>query len=409
MGKLIVFFGTILSLAGLAQAAPNTGIGHYDLEMSGSEYRDILSRSDTIRPGDLAPVLALGKRNLDWLKHINQFRDEAHKLVFSSAETQIGTPIETPSKYNQASVLQDYQDALAAMPAAMRDVLGTTIAFPDNPTVEESDYLAWARKVDRVYSFACRWLMMQPWLGELANRRWMDVRGYYFLSREQNLESELKNWPNLPAQEKARLRPWLIGICVNANNSLSGCGSTLKKAEAANALWKFHSDYFPQAQKVWDHFFSLDYQRSDAVWLVQANLLQIPFQNPRNEEIHKFLLNIEEEWQINDWHLVLSFKNSQSNIPHIVFEPSVTPHVNGIGGNEITMDSNVPLTEYTVQWIIRHEFGHVLGFKDCYVEFYDSEDKSILNYQLDTSNLMCSRRGKLQLQHYDELKRVYAP
>jgi len=53
-----------------------------------------------------------------------------------------------------------------------------------------------------------------------------------------------------------------------------------------------------------------------------------------------------------------------------VFEPGVTPHVNGIGGRIITMDANAPLDDYDVSWTIRHEYGHVLGFPDCYVEFY---------------------------------------
>jgi len=39
--------------------------------------------------------------------------------------------------------------------------------------------------------------------------------------------------------------------------------------------------------------------------------------------------------------------------------------------------------------VLAHELGHVLGFQDCYVEFY-SEDKEIIYYELDQSNLMCS-------------------
>ncbi len=57
-----------------------------------------------------------------------------------------------------------------------------------------------------------------------------------------------------------------------------------------------------------------------------------------------------------------------------------------------------------VRRVIRHEYGHVLGFPDCYVEFYDSEAKAIINYQIDTTNLMCSRRGKLQEKHFLELQ-----
>jgi hypothetical protein len=81
--------------------------------------------------------------------------------------------------------------------------------------------------------------------------------------------------------------------------------------------------------------------------------------------------------------------------------------VDKLGGNEITMDKNAPLSEYEVQWTIRHEFGHVLGFRDCYLEFYDSTEKAIVSYQFDVTNLMCSRQGHLKEIHYQELKRLY--
>ena len=81
---------------------------------------------------------------------------------------------------------------------------------------------------------------------------------------------------------------------------------------------------------------------------------------------------------------------------------------NRVGGDTIVMNATQPLTEYDAQWTIRHEFGHVLGFVDCYVEFYESERNVIVNYQFDVENLMCSRRGHIQQRHVDELQRAYA-
>jgi hypothetical protein len=70
------------------------------------------------------------------------------------------------------------------------------------------------------------------------------------------------------------------------------------------------------------------------------------------------------------------------------------------------MDTNVPLWQYHARWTIRHEFGHTLGFPDCYIEFYDTKAGQMVSFQIDTSNLICSRRGKLQARHDEELKRV---
>ena len=132
-----------------------------------------------------------------------------------------------------------------------------------------------------------------------------------------------------------------------------------------------------------------------------------PFQDPGSDDVRNFLkTNIEDEWRFNNWHLELPFTGN-SEAPHVVFLPGVTPHVNGIGGDEITMNSSQPLTEYDAQWTIRHEYGHVLGFPDCYVEFYERERNVIVNYQFDIDNLMCSRRGHIKATHLAELKRVY--
>jgi len=90
-----------------------------------------------------------------------------------------------------------------------------------------------------------------------------------------------------------------------------------------------------------------------------------------------------------------------------VFQPGVVPHVNGLGGNEIVMDSNQPIEEYESQWTIRHEFGHVIGLPDCYHEFYDVSQQAFVNYQLDITDLMCSRAGNMNERIYNELKRVY--
>lgn len=102
----------------------------------------------------------------------------------------------------------------------------------------------------------------------------------------------------------------------------------------------------------------------------------------------------------------MSFRPSGNNIAHVVFKPGVTPHVNGLAGSQIVMDANAPLTEYDVQWTIRHEFGHVLGIPDCYIEFYDYSEEAMVNYQIDIENLMCSRKGHLKEIHISELERL---
>jgi hypothetical protein len=71
------------------------------------------------------------------------------------------------------------------------------------------------------------------------------------------------------------------------------------------------------------------------------------------------------------------------------------------------MDANSSLDEFDSQWTLRHEFGHVLGLPDCYHEFYDTKIEAYVNYQIDVTDLMCSRSGNMNERIFKELKRTY--
>jgi hypothetical protein len=155
----------------------------------------------------------------------------------------------------------------------------------------------------------------------------------------------------------------------------------------------------------------MGWQRGDVVWSSSnPTELHIPFLDPGNSgdaSLASYVKdNIEDEWRWQGWNLHLDLVKGTNQTAHIELQPGVTPHV-VVAENAIVMDANQPRTEYDARWAIRHEFGHILGFVDCYVEFYDEERAVMVSYQIDTTNLMCSRRGALKQTHFDELKRVY--
>lgn len=46
----------------------------------------------------------------------------------------------------------------------------------------------------------------------------------------------------------------------------------------------------------------------------------------------------------------------------------------------------------TQKKVLAHEFGHVLGFPDCYTEFFDNQNKDLVYYEIsrENTNIMCS-------------------
>ena len=402
----------------LATFAHDRPAGMPDLppDASSAQYQAVLSQRGNLRAADsLDVIFRVGERNLKWLEHINSKRPANDKLSFTSKETQKAYPITEANEYNPPIVRGDFDKLKAEYPSALGKVVFENAAFTDTPPIEVAAYLEWSRKLDRVYQSAARWRTMQSYLPYLSQRRKQDIRGYYFLSRLGDRSAKLKNYASLEQKERTQIREWLIGMCFNGSwASIASCERDVDRAiSGKNDLNSLYSSYVGKSSSLYNSYFEIPSYaaRSDFRW---ENLgggktrLVAPFTDPEKEDVRQFMqVNVEDEWRFKDWDLKLPFTTA-NGAPYVVFEPGVTPNVNGLGGDRITMNANQPLTEYDAQWTIRHEFGHVLGLPDCYVEFYVPEREVIINYQIDIDNIMCSRRGHVKQENVDELRKAYA-
>ena len=74
-----------------------------------------------------------------------------------------------------------------------------------------------------------------------------------------------------------------------------------------------------------------------------------------------------------------------------------------------TISLNSKITKFTLSKTLAHEVGHVLGFNDCYIEYFDRDSDSIIYYELgrEDSNLMCSINfgTKIPDSYFAELKK----
>jgi hypothetical protein len=406
MKLFLVMFWSVMAVTTAYSRIP-----HLDLEMTSGEYRSALqSRDDGEGNSELDPIIKMGKRFFDWMKLVNDNRPKDKKISISNPQTQPAYPIESPRVSNPKLILGAFSKLKEELPADIKVVVLGGSAQTIDPPVSDEEFIYWGMKIDDIYGRASRWLLQEPWLWGYASKKQTDVRGFYFLSKVSNLEGELNNWSELPEESKTQYFKWLVNLCLNGGGSEERCSDKLSEIiNKERSPLSFYQEHLKDGQARWDELFRISEKRDDIQWTGSSlSLLKTPFVKPDSSEIEDFLkVNIEDEWKWGDWALNLNFIDGGYNTTHVEFIPGATPHVNGLAGSTITMDANQPITEYHVKWTIRHEFGHTLGFPDCYVEFYDTNTREMISYQIDTSNLMCSRRGKLQDKHYQELKRVY--
>ncbi len=409
MNKLLLL--SLVSLTAFARP-------HMDLDMTGREYLHMLQKSSpkkmknrqTAEDVQIEKYLAIGKRNLQWVDFINANRAPENKMSLSSPPTQPGNGINNPRTYNFRIIKERWDILINLLPKNIKAVLLEGAPFTTDLGVTERQFIEWLFQVDGSYQIAARYKMMLPWKEDMKLGAAADVRGYVNLTLEEDLDTKLKGFDSLPPLTKSRLTRDLLMVCGNTNNTREVCTQAMTEALGYNQLVEFKNEILPAGKSVYDSFFNILGARPDGVWTAaDPTVMTIPFRDPKNPKVLDWLkTNIEDEWRFGDWSLRLNFVESDDEtMTRVEFEEGATPHVESAPGHIITMDQNAPLSEYDVQWTIRHEYGHVIGFPDCYHEFYDEELEAFVSYQLDVSNLMCSRRGHILETHYTELKKAY--
>lgn len=395
---------------------------HLDLEMTSEEYRELLAKMETSKVSGqdksfttvmnedpaIREAIQLGERLSKWIALVNSGRTPTTAIRLTSPETRRGVPIEKPNLYSPSIIRKETQNLLSSLPASMKSVLTSQSELPTTLPLDDDTFIKFARLVDRNYQQAARYKAVDRYRAEYIKEAYKDVRGYHYLMVNNITEYELRD-TNLIHPDKVKLtKNALALVCFNSVKNIKRCKGEIEDAWKKNKVADFYLRHIKASKKIWNDFFKIPKGaiRKDVSWF--GNLMTVPFNIPEIPKFAPYLRdNIEDEFRWKGWELKLNFGNFPYG-PYLRFEPGVVPHVNRLGGNEIVMDSNQPIEEYESQWTIRHEFGHIIGLPDCYHEFYDVDARAYVNYQLDITDLMCSRAGNMNERIFKELKEAYS-
>jgi hypothetical protein len=406
--KSILFLTSLLTW-NLASA----GMTHVPLDINFEESRSLWKQHkiDKEKPThpSVSKAISGGEILGKWLSKINENRRSDDQLRLTSSTSRgSGIPIDSPSKYGPKTIEARIEEILASAPKELIAVIYNNAAMTSTSPVSDKLFIEHGRKISRVYQSAVRWeTVVKKWLPYYTKNQRRDIRGFYYLSKFENLDQKLTDYKNLSIEEQKIIKSHLRKVCINSKFMSSLCNKSLDKAIKKDNLVAFKNEHWKKAKANWDSFWKISNPRSDVIWTSKTpNTMKVTFKDPKNDRIANWLKeNIEDEFKTKTWQMEFDLIKSAPGVAYLLFKPGVTPHVSG--GNVIVMDANSSIEEYSVKWTIRHEYGHILRIPDCYVEFYDEEEELAVNYQLDVTDLMCSRAGDFNERLYKELKRVY--
>lgn len=368
---------------------------------------------------ELQKVLHAGARALEWVDVLQKDLPVEQREQIWRRVDRIGrepTP-EKPMKYNPNIILESYQKALAAAPASVSEALQGGGNLPSSPPsgLTSKDVVAAVRDIHVVYSRASRWLALYEWRTSISKAS-RDLRGWLKLNRERDsLIGEARIWTMTNLLQRQKFIEEVSEACPIATGvSVEECrrnyGPYVSNPNATQDLIAWVNDLNDKGQVVYDSKFGVQASHQGVRTSVSgsSHKIEVPTMG-MNEEIFNWIQDrINESWVFKDVVDVRLFSTFWSlGAVRVEWEQGALPHVNAIAGDTITMDSNTPKWLEHTQTVMRHEFGHVLGFPDCYTEFWDDSVESFVYYSLDPSDAMCALSGSYLDRHRDALVKGY--
>lgn len=343
------------------------------------------------------------KEKLDEL--INLFNVFSSKNIRVLAALSQSTTIDNPLKYSAQMIAQELNNLQATMSPELKKAIFTN-GKPNLSKISEADLKVYGGKIAGLYELAIRYDLLIQRKSAYIEASTRDVRGFHYLYSKGIDEKKLAQFNQFSSTDQEKIKSALVGMCRNSKIKNSVCAKELKTSIQNNNLVAFYSKYRNNAVINWNSFFQIPETavRSDVT--IRNNVLEIPFKMQKNNQMYDFAKSIESRWKLPGLEVALDFKD-EKNIPNIVLKDNSVAHVNKLGGNDIIMNTSLDFSSYTSQRTLSHEFGHVLGLPDCYIEFYDEEEEAFVNYQLFKDDMMCSANGKLTPRIIAELKKVY--
>ncbi|MEA9357076.1 hypothetical protein SHI21_12700 [Bacteriovorax sp. PP10] len=301
--------------------------------------------------------------------------------------------------YNMPVRLYDYKTPLIInlddMEKKLIDIKASiTLATAENlgNTAEDLFYL---------YQNAMRFEGQKCSFPLMTKKKFQDVRPYLEMSDfciEKNGDGlcSSETIVNLTPAESKFVEEKVIKLCKAFDSSDVNCQAQyiIKKQNrtipALVSLYqkKFQTERYDRLFSLRDSHLKFQCQNNEDVTTMT---LKVYSQHLDVYSISVLTRFVSDTWSRGNFRLAIDIVDHPgSDVVEILPSTTGVSYVPDNNNRKVFLSSIVDFE--TQKKVLAHEFGHVLGFPDCYTEFFDNQNKDLVYYEIskENTNLMCS-------------------
>ncbi|OYZ23955.1 MAG: hypothetical protein B7Y39_02745 [Bdellovibrio sp. 28-41-41] len=203
-------------------------------------------------------------------------------------------------------------------------------------------------------------------------------------------------------------------MCKN-KETRRGCDQIVTDYENDNAsVAEVFEIYKIDSEDLYNSFFRINERKKLKNFSVKNTqngyILEVPFVGSSLGKFKNlFETAIQKAWSNGQQKVTLRYVENNDD-PKLVISDAFTSvfKLDKVGQTILNFEErDINGEKSAVSDTMAHEFGHILGFPDCYVEFYDSSEQAYVYYILAENDIMCASKGIVGPSHFSEIKRVY--
>lgn len=196
---------------------------------------------------------------------------------------------------------------------------------------------------------------------------------------------------NLSAGEENQVIQNTLTMCTSLTNDPRSCQSNYSVESVGKTQKDFKKFFYDNLFKLRSSHLKFSCQIEDEITVMNIKVLSTGWDK---DKLQTMVNHVSSSWSKQKFKLNLEITDTRTDdVIELIPTNNSVSYVPDNNNRQIYVSQ--ALDSFSMQRVLVHEFGHVLGFPDCYTEFYDSEKNSLIYYEIskENTNVMCSLKS----------------